>query len=179
MRPFNLIKFNEVFTMHYLKTILLLLAMMTLLLVGCTSSRSSKIYTEGEALQAEDVQEGVVESVEPATIRKDGTLVGTTSGTILGGIGASTVGSGIGKELAAVGGAIIGGLLGHYIEQGITDREALKIVIKLNNGEKIVIVQEADVLFEPGEKVNVFSSRVGNTTRVSKMPGSKAISPTK
>jgi len=162
---------NEVITMHTLKIIIAILSMMALLLGGCTSSRSSKIYTEGEALQTEDVEEGVVESVEPAIIRKDGTLVGTTSGTILGGIGASTIGSGIGKELATVGGAIIGGLLGHYFEQGITDREALKIVINLKRGEKIVIVQEADVLFKPGEEVNVFSSRVNNTTRVSKIGG--------
>ncbi|HHB92597.1 MAG TPA: glycine zipper 2TM domain-containing protein [Thioploca sp.] len=142
--------------------------LITFLLGACTTSRSGRIYTERDALQAEDVEEGVVESVELATIRKDGTIVGTAGGTVLGAIAASTIGGGKGKQLASVGGAVIGGLLGHYFEQGITDRNALKIVVRLESGEKIVIIQEDDVLFEKNERVNVFSSRNNNTKRVSK-----------
>lgn len=139
------------------------------LLGGCTMSRSGSVYTTGQALQAEDVAEGVVESAEPATLRKDGTIVGNVGGAVLGGIAGSTVGGGTGRDLATAGGVIIGGLLGHFLEQGITDKRAVKLVVKMDNGEKIVIVQEADVMFQPGERVNVFSSRVDNTKRVSKL----------
>lgn len=149
--------------------VLMALATITFILTGCVTSRSTNVYTEGEALQAEDVEGGIVESVEPAMIRKDGTIVGSAGGAILGGIAASTVGGGKGKDLATTGGVILGGLLGHLVEQGVTDREALKIVVQLNSGKKIVVVQEADVSFQPGERVNVFSSRVDNTKRVSKM----------
>ena len=149
--------------------IIIAIAIITFLMGGCTQDRSTKVYTAGESLQAEDVEEGVVESVEAATIRKDGSMVGTAGGGIIGAIGGSALGGGKGKEIAAVGGAIIGGLLGSLIEKGVTDQDALKIVVKLNSGQKIVIVQEADVIFQPGERVNVFSSRTNNTMRVSKL----------
>ncbi|MFK5970358.1 MAG: glycine zipper 2TM domain-containing protein [Candidatus Marithrix sp.] len=148
--------------------IIFTISLITFLLGACTTSRSGRIYSEKDALQVEDVEEGVVESVELAMIRKDGTIIGTAGGTVLGAIAASTIGGGKGKQLASVGGAVIGGLLGHYFEQGITDRNALKIVVKLENGEKVVIIQEDDVLFEKNERVNVFSSRNNNTKRVSK-----------
>jgi outer membrane lipoprotein SlyB len=135
---------------------------------ACTTSSSGRVYTDKGALQAEDVEEGIVESVELATIRKDGTIIGTAGGTVLGAIAGNTIGGGTGKQLASVGGAIIGGLLGHYFEQGVTDKNALKIVVKLASGEKIVIIQEDDVPFQKGEKVNIFSSRNDNTKRVSK-----------
>jgi outer membrane lipoprotein SlyB len=153
--------------MQALKIIITLL-IITFLIGGCAPDRSTRIYTAGQSLQAEDVEEGMVESVEPAIIRKDGTIVGSVGGTVLGAIGASTIGGGTGKELATVGGAIIGGLLGSLFEKGITDQQALKIVVKMDSGQKLVIVQEADVPFQPGERVNVFSSRTDNTKRVSK-----------
>ena len=148
--------------------IVLTISIITFLLGACTTSRSGRIYNESDALQVEDVEEGMVESVELATIRKDGSIIGTAGGTVLGGIAASTIGGGTGKQLATVGGAIIGGMLGHFFEQGITDRNALKIVVKLSSGEKVVIIQEDDVSFKKGERVNVFSSRNNNTKRVSK-----------
>ncbi len=153
--------------MQILKVILTI-SLITFLLGACTTTNSGKVYSDKDALQVEDVEEGIVESVELAMIRKDGTIVGTAGGTVLGAIAASTIGGGKGKQLAAVGGAVIGGLLGHYFEQGITDKNALKIVIKLDSGEKVVIIQEDDVLFEKNERVNVFSSRNNNTKRVSK-----------
>ena len=149
--------------------IIIALSIIMFLIGGCAPDRSTKIYTAGQSLQAEDVEEGMVESVEPATIRKDGTIIGSLGGTVLGAIGASTIGGGKGKELATVGGAIIGGLLGSLIEKGVTDQHALKIVVKMDSGQKLVIVQEADVPFQPGERVNVFSSRTDNTKRVSKL----------
>ena len=162
--------------MQHIKMIVALFVI-TLLIGGCTTSRSANVYTEGQAMKAEDVEEGIVESVEPATIRKDGTIVGSVGGSVLGGIAGSTAGGGKGKDLFAVAGIIIGGLLGHYLEQGLTDRDALKIVVKLNSGEKIVIVQEDDVVFQAGERVNVFSSRMDNTKRVSRIPGQGTMLP--
>ena len=149
--------------------IIIALSIAIILLGGCVPDRSTKIYTSGEALQAEDVEEGIVESTEPATIRKDGTVVGTIGGAVIGGIAASTLGGGKGRDIFTTGGIILGSLLGDLFEKGVTDQNAFKIVVKLDNGQKIVIVQKADVTFEKGERVNVFSSRMNNTKRVSKL----------
>jgi len=145
------------------------LSIAIILLGGCTPDRSTKIYSSSQALQAEDVEEGIVESTEPATIRKDGTVIGTVGGGMIGAIGASTIGGGKGSQIATIGGFILGSILGEMFEKGVTDRKALKIVVKLKSGEKIVVVQEADVSFQRGERVNVFSSRMDNTKRVSKL----------
>lgn len=150
-------------------TIITTLSVIILLLGACSPDRSTKIYTASQALQAEDVEEGIVESVEEATIRKDGTIVGSVGGAIIGGIAASSIGGGKGSEIASVAGAILGGVIGDKAEKLVTDRKAYKIVVKLDSGQKIVVVQQSDVVFQPGERVNVFSSRVDNTKRVSKL----------
>lgn len=150
-------------------TIITLLITTTLLLGACAPDRSTKIYTSAQALQAEDVEEGVVESVQEAKIRKEDTPVGSIAGAAIGGIAASGIGGGKGSAIASVAGAVVGGFLGDKAEKLVTDKKAYKIVVKLDSGQKIVVVQQADVPFQPGERVNVFSSRVDNTKRVSKL----------
>jgi len=147
----------------------IILAISLLLLGACSPGKSTKVFTESEALQAQEVEEGVVESVEPAIIRKekDGTIVGTVGGAVIGGIAGSGVGDGRGRDIATVVGVIIGGALGSLFEQGVTEREALKIVVRLDSGRKIAIVQPADVQFQPGERVNILNNY--ETIRVSKI----------
>jgi outer membrane lipoprotein SlyB len=149
--------------------IILAVALITFLFGACTQSRSSKVYTEDQALQGESVESGIIENVEKVTLRKDGTIVGTAGGSVIGGIAGSTIGGGRGSSIAATIGVIIGGVLGSWLETAITDREALKLIIKLDSGEKLAIVQEADVLFRPGERINVLTSRQDYTKRVSKI----------
>jgi len=145
----------------------IILAISLLLLGACSPGKSTKVFTENEALQAQEVEEGIVESVQPAIIREDGTIVGTVGGAVIGGIAGSGVGGGRGQDIATAVGVIIGGALGTLFEQGITDRDALKIVVRLDTGRKIAIVQEADVQFQPGERVNIINNY--ETIRVSKI----------
>jgi len=147
----------------------IILAITILLLGACSPGKSTRVYTEEEALQTQEVEEGVVESVEPATIRKDGTIVGTIGGAVIGGIAGSGVGGGKGQDIATAAGVLIGGALGSLFEQGITDRDALKIVVRMDDGRKIAIVQEADVSFQPGERVNILTGSDCCTIRVSKI----------
>lgn len=154
-----------------MQKIFLVISIFILVLGACSPGKSTKVYTQDEALQTQEVEEGIVESVEHATIRKDGTIVGTVGGAVIGGIAGNTVGGGRGQDIATVAGVIIGGALGSLFEQGITDRDALKIVVRLVDGRKIAIVQEADVLFRPGERVNILTSSDYNI-RVSKIGGS-------
>ena len=111
----------------------------------------------------------MIENIEQVTLRKDGTIIGTAGGSVIGGIAGSTIGGGRGSSIAAAAGVIIGGLLGSWLETAVTDRDALKLIIKLDSGEKLAIVQEADVSFNPGERINVLTSRQNYTKRVSKI----------
>ena len=65
---------------------------------------------------------------------------------------------------ALLGAAADGAVAGRAIEQGVTSKDALEIIVKLDSGELRAIVQEADLTFKPGDRVRLVSS--GGVTRV-------------
>jgi outer membrane lipoprotein SlyB len=71
------------------------------------------------------------------------------------------------REFAALGGAAIGALAGHAAEGKLTKFNGVEITVKLDNGEVIAVVQEADVMFSVEDRVRVLTGRDG-TTRVEK-----------
>lgn len=142
------------------------LAAVALLLSGCATSQSGSSYSQHQAQREMNVRMAVVESVRQVTIEgnKDGS--GSLVGGVLGGIAGSNVGGGdrgsaVGTILGVVGGAVAG----HAIEGGITKKTGLEITVKFDNGSMSAIIQEADELFNVGERVRVLSG--GGKTRVS------------
>ena len=69
--------------------------------------------------------------------------------------------------MATVLGALAGAAAGTAAEEGITRKKGLEIVVKKDSGQSIVIVQEADVMFFPGDRVRIIMAPDG-TARVSK-----------
>ena len=65
---------------------------------------------------------------------------------------------------AAVG-AVLGGLGGAAVEEGVTRNKGVEITVKLDSGRLIAITQSADETFQVGDRVRVLSG--GGTTRVS------------
>jgi outer membrane lipoprotein SlyB len=135
------------------------------LLVGCASSNSGSVYKRGESRQIQTVKMGVVESVRQVRLEGTKSPVGSVGGAAVGGIAGSTVGHGRGSAIATVVGAIVGGLAGAAAEEGITRKDGVEITVKLDSGNMIAVVQEADEVFEPGEKVRIVES--GGVARVS------------
>ena len=133
--------------------------------IGCASSRSGEVYSRDQARTAQTVQMGTVERVSPVQIEGTKSAVGPAAGAAAGGALGSTIGSGSGKTVAAVFGAIAGGVAGGAAEEQITQRDGLEITVRLDNGDVIVVVQEADVQFVVGERVRVLRGGDG-TTRV-------------
>ena len=154
MRPINIIS-------------VILFVITIAFLSGCASSRSGEVYSRDQARQVQTVENGTVESVKQVTIEGTKTPVGTAAGAVTGGVLGSTVGSGSGKTVATVLGALAGAAAGTMAEEGITQKQGLEIVVKKDSGQTIVIVQEADVMFEPGDRVRIIQAQDG-TTRVSK-----------
>lgn len=142
----------------------------TIILIGlfslaCASSRSGSVYTRDQARVVHTVEKGTIESIQPVRIEGTKTPVGTVAGGATGAVLGSTIGEGTGKALAAVAGAIVGGLAGSAVEEKVTEKEGQEITVKLDSGETLVIVQEADQGLYPGMRVNVLSGSDG-TTRV-------------
>lgn len=146
---------------------IILLVIMAVYLTGCASSRSGQVYSRDHARKAQTVETGTVESVKEVVIEGTKTPIGTAAGGVAGGVLGSTVGAGSGRKIATVIGAIAGAAAGTMAEEGITRKPGLEIIVHKDNGQTIVIVQEADVPILAGDRVRIITAADG-TTRVSK-----------
>ena len=147
------------------RPLILLVAAASIALAGCATSKSGSVYSREDARREATVRLGVVESVRSVTIEGTKTPIGAVAGGAIGGIGGSAIGSGTASAVAAVAGAVAGGLIGAAAEEGLTRREGVEITVRLDNGELRAIVQEADEVFKPGERVRLVS--INGQTRVS------------
>ncbi|WP_051710593.1 glycine zipper 2TM domain-containing protein [Andreprevotia chitinilytica] len=133
------------------------------LLAGCASD-SANVYSKNEMRRAATARSGVVQNVREVKM-EDSTGIGGVAGGVLGGVVASqNIGGGTGQIVSGVLGAIAGGLIGNQIEKSTTAKKALEITVKLDNGSRLVVVQEADIAFSVGQRVDVLDD--GRTSRV-------------
>ena len=133
------------------------------LLSGCANDRSANVYNSSEALNEAHVRSGVVESVRPVRIQAD-SEIGKLVGAIVGGIAGSNMGQGKGSAVGAVVGATVGGVVGNAVDKQANTKDGIEIVLNLDNGEVVAIVQEADVSVVPGQRVRVITR--GRVSRV-------------
>jgi outer membrane lipoprotein SlyB len=140
----------------------LVLAVATL--AGCAQGLGGGSYTRDEARREQNVRMGKVESVRQVQIEGTRSGVGPAAGAVVGGVAGSTVGGGRGSAVAAVVGAVAGGVAGQAIEQGTTRKNGVEVTVKLDSGALVAIVQEADEIFQTGDRVRILSD--GRTSRV-------------
>jgi outer membrane lipoprotein SlyB len=134
-----------------------------LALAGCAAPYGGRDYRGYEARGEQAVRFGVVESIRGVRIDPRETGVGTAGGAALGAIAGSNVGGGNGQIAGAIGGAILGGIVGQSIERSANERQGIEITVRLDSGQYIAVVQEADEEFRPGDRVRILSGRRGQT----------------
>jgi outer membrane lipoprotein SlyB len=142
----------------------LLLVCIILTAAACATRESANVYSRHEAGREQTVRMATVDSVRKVEIEGSRSGVGAAAGGITGGIAGSGVGHGKGAAVATVLGAVGGGVAGQAIEEKTTRKDALEITVRLDSGEMRAIVQEADEVFKPGERVRLLNS--GGVTRV-------------
>ena len=140
--------------------------LVALSLAGCASSRSADVYSRQQARQEMYVRMGYVESIREVTMEGARSGAGTVAGAAIGGAAGSTLGRGSGHVLGAVVGAVIGGMAGSAIEENATKKNALEILVRLDAGQLIAVVQEKGEVFYPGDRVRVLTGN--NSTRVTR-----------
>ena len=133
-------------------------------LAACQTRESANVYSKHQAGREQLVRYATVDSVRKVLIHGSQSGVGAVAGGVGGGIAGSGVGQGRGSAAAAVLGGVAGGVIGSTVEEKMTRKDALEIIVKLDNGELRAIVQEADVEFQPGQRVKLVTS--GGITRV-------------
>ena len=141
------------------------IVIMAAVLGACASSNSGSVYKRGEARTVQTVKMGVVESVRLVKLEGTKSPVGTGAGAVVGGVAGNSIGGGRGRAITTVLGALVGGLAGSAAEEGFTRKDGVEITVKLDSGNMIAVVQEADEQFDPGERVRVLEAN--GVTRVS------------
>lgn len=142
-------------------------ALLVAVLAGCAApGLGGGTYSREQARREQTVRMGYVESVREVKLEGTRSGVGPAAGAVAGGIAGSSIGSGRGAALGTVAGAVIGGLAGQAAEQGVTGKRGVEVTVKLDNGQMVAIMQEADETFRPGDRVRILSD--GATSRVTR-----------
>ena len=146
---------------------ILAMAAATTVITGCAApGLGSGSYSREQARREQTVRMGYVESVREVSLEGTRTGLGAGAGAVAGGIAGSGIGHGRGAALAGVAGAVVGGIAGQAAEQGLTGKRGVEVTVKLDNGQMVAIMQEADETFRPGDRVRILSD--GATSRVTR-----------
>ena len=141
------------------------MAMLLTIAPGCVTDDSGATFSRDEARSAQSVSLGTVVDVRKGKIEGEGSAVGAIAGGILGAAAGHTIGGGSGKTVATAAGGVGGAALGSAAAKKMTEKMGLQITVKLDNGQTIVVVQDADVMFQPNQRVRVVTTNRG-TSRV-------------
>ncbi len=134
----------------------LLGCLLALTLIGCAPyGTSGQKYERYETKTAYNVEYGNVVSTRMVEIEGEYGVIGTWGGASVGSAVGSGVGAGSGRRVARAVGGVAGAVAGQAIEKEITSETGLEIIIALEDGGNVAIVQAADVTFAAGEKVQI------------------------
>ena len=129
------------------------------LIVGACSLQSQKpnVVQSGDAQRIQSVRNGIVLevlSVEIEGDRKFGTVIGGVLGSVIGNQAGRSQGSGT-QGATTVAGGIAGDVLGNKLGNVLTRKNGVQLLIQLENGDTVSILQEADenVSFSPNQEV--------------------------
>jgi outer membrane lipoprotein SlyB len=139
-----------------------MLAASALAITGGCASFAPQDYSYGEARTVQTVAYGTIESVRPVQLKEDHAPVGTVAGAAVGGLLGNSIGHGGARAVTTLLGAVGGGLAGNAIEHKATAQDGEEIVVRLDNGTTIAVVQGGPQGFEAGQRVRVLSGSKGS-----------------
>lgn len=152
--------------MRHMK-IALTAAVLATVITGCGApGMGGGSYSRDQARREQTVRMGYVESVREVKLEGTRSGVGPAAGAVAGGVAGSSIGRGRGSILGAVAGAVIGGVAGQAVEQNVTGKQGVEVTVKLDSGQMVAVMQEADETFRPGDRVRILSD--GGTSRVTR-----------
>ena len=147
---------------HHLIGALLLIA--TAALGGCanTSSQTSTPYYAPSS-ESNSSSYGVIEAIQLTTTQSnESSGAGAVVGGLVGALVGNQIGSGTGRTVATVAGAVGGAVVGNNVEKNRSQQgqNAYQIQVRMNNGERINVVQDSVGDLRVGNRVRVINGRV-------------------
>ena len=105
------------------------------------------------------MKKGIILTVRDVKIKGAESGVGVVAGVTAGGLAGSALGGNTAtRALGGLGGAVIGGIVGHTTENLITRGNASEFIIQPDEGEPYSIVQKNDEELKEGERVLILES---------------------
>ncbi len=122
-----------------------------------TSSQRPSVIGTNEAQRVQKVRFGTLVEAIPVEIegdRKIGTIIGSIVGGVLGNQATRTQGDGT-RTVATAAGAVAGGVAGNAASKVLSGKKGVQLLIKMESGDLISIVQEADpeLTWKAGQEV--------------------------
>ena len=133
------------------------------MLCGCGPSYSPDTYASSAVQQANKVAPGIVIGVRQVGVTAAGTTGAVVGGAAGGIAGAQTPGGGVTQAFGALGGTLVGGLVGTTVEHATGDTQAFEYIVRETNGDLVSVTQKDIKPLSVGQKVLVIA---GNQARV-------------
>lgn len=102
----------------------------------------------------------VIEEVREVEKAGQASGVGAVGGAVVGGVLGHQVGGGRGKDVATVLGAIGGGVAGHQIEKNVKKTKEYQITVRYEDGSKGLFTQDTPPSWRPGDKVKIIDGAI-------------------
>ncbi|WP_035068703.1 glycine zipper 2TM domain-containing protein [Nitratidesulfovibrio termitidis] len=147
--------------MRQLKALVTLL-ILGLAISGCAQTYGGGTYKGGQTRMSHTVQYGTVEQISDSVIEDSPSGLGALGGAVVGGVLGNMIGGGKGRVLTTLGGAVAGGAAGYAGEQAMKTKKAIEITVRLENGQVMSVVQEPDETFVVGDRVRILTGNDGS-----------------
>ncbi len=126
-------------------------------LAGCGPSYSPNTYSTAAVQQAAKVERATVVGRRAVQVSASGTT-GAAAGAGAGGVlGAAVPGTDINRALTAIGGGVVGGLVGAGIEHVAGDTNAYEYMLQNTKGDLVSVTQKDKIPLALGQRVLVIA----------------------
>jgi outer membrane lipoprotein SlyB len=98
---------------------------------------------------------GVVQSVREIDTKGEASGVGAVGGAVVGGVLGNQVVRGDNRKVATVGGAVVGAVVGNEIEKHVKSTKSYEITVRFDDGTSRVITEANESTWRAGDKVKL------------------------
>lgn len=123
-------------------------------LAACAPTGQNSTVAAYSVGQAGAVQYGTIVGMRPVQVTGSRSGLGTAGGAVGGALIGSTIGGDWrARTVGGVAGALLGGLAGTAVEEGVTGGQAVEFIVRTDNGPDQAIIQSNEGNLQVGDRV--------------------------
>lgn len=123
-------------------------------------SRTAPVYAASAPVPARCSECGVIEGVREIEVKGEGSGLGAVGGAVVGGLLGNQVGAGHGKQVATVAGAVGGVIAGNEIEKRVKSTKDYEVTVRMDDGSSRVFHQADVPAWRAGDHVKVIDGAI-------------------